>query len=84
MSNKKDITDIVILPLCDNNKYPLQWISVKQLLPKEDEYVLVYKRYEGIQVGFLEKGHWWDFRDYREIECEYWMPLPEPPKYNEL
>lgn len=59
------------------------WISVKERLPKLDEYVLIYYADSCfVNIGFLDS----DFMEWNGLDCmqtirpDYWMPLPEPPK----
>lgn len=67
----------------------MEWISVKDKLPKEDETVLVFDgvinlgRY-GSERGKNKKLFWgynidWDGGSL-PIKCTHWMPLPESPK----
>lgn len=68
------------------------WISVKDELPPDDEYVLVYV-YGQIKVYFYavsddgqERCHWWEdeggsfHSDITDGDVTHWMPLPSPPK----
>jgi hypothetical protein len=66
-----------------------EWISVQKSLPKHDKPVIVFSsRYpEPIRIGYydqtqpyLETG--WRTDEYIDLDVEYWMPLPEPPKSN--
>lgn len=60
----------------------MNWISVKERLPQDEESVLVWG------CGFIEIG-WYDASDkcwctddfdYDDDQVTHWMPLPEPPK----
>lgn len=66
------------------------WISVKDRLPEDFKYVLVYgKQFQpdrGITSGhFSQKWGWYTDCDDQETgeryydEITHWMPLPNPP-----
>lgn len=68
------------------------WISVKDELPSDDEYVLVYV-YGQIKVYFYavsddgqERCHWWEdeggsfHSDIDDGDVTHWMSLPLPPQ----
>jgi hypothetical protein len=66
-----------------------EWISVKDRLPVDGEYVLVYakngtRRYKIDSAIYCEekKYHWrfFDIPNYFGKYITHWMPLPEPPK----
>lgn len=60
-----------------------EWISVKDRLPTQKSYVLVYTICPNVecQVWFYdENGHWYDECGWSRGEPTHWMPLPEPPK----
>ncbi len=77
----------------------MEWISVKDRLPKEYEPVLVtYKSSSSVGRKWCSDGlatidkckiwHWWDSGDIgdevdEENKITHWMPLPEPPKEQE-
>ncbi len=62
------------------------WISVKDKLPKRNEYVLIYDGCGLQYVGALLYDH--DEFEYssccscsvRLDDITHWMPLPEPPE----
>lgn len=62
----------------------MEWISVKDRLPKHGELVIVFnanKDYlNGIFVSYIERhGNWrGPFDDFEDL-ITHWMPLPEPP-----
>ena len=70
----------------------MEWISVKDQLPKKDGdssiYCLVFDSYNGIVVRPYNEVHGcWDQEDGDDYYCDavggkitHWMPLPEPPK----
>ncbi len=74
----------------------MEWISIKNKLPTEQEDVLTYgvvsgkkagKEYSPVYVGFYECGAFYSSYDYYEnniyislYNVTHWMPLPEPPK----
>ena len=71
----------------------MNWISVKDRLPKESEHVIGYCRtninpewhVEPLLFDIYDKKELWAYLfaykgyDYA-IEISHWMPLPEPPK----
>lgn len=69
----------------------MEWISVKERLPKIDEWVLVFDGYQNIpslDVQYLEfdekkNRHYWQAQHgftYKLEQNSHWMPLPEKPK----
>lgn len=74
----------------------MEWISVKDELPRFDENVLVYhewigqsKTYKEVEIAFVssittgadyKNVDWQTVSERRSIEPTHWMPLPEPPK----
>lgn len=68
----------------------MDWISVKNRLPKKKKDVLMFFRGGNMAVGFWYSGDetvtfWAAYTDdgyYADCDCEptHWMPLPEPPK----
>jgi len=62
----------------------MEWISVKDQLPKSPKFVIAYKK-NGLVLG-LYFGADKEFR-YGEIsqtnQVTHWMPLPSPPKTEE-
>lgn len=66
-------------------QFAKQWIPVKDLKPKEREWVLCQCRANIREVLRLQNGKW-----YHDSEHSYmlgfvthWMPLPKPPMENE-
>ena len=66
----------------------MEWISVKDELPKNEDDVLVHYHPFGwlpeIFIGFLEGGKWISQEGLpfsSQESLTHWMPLPEPPKY---
>lgn len=62
----------------------MEWISVKDMEPKEDKNVLVLVKgrvHEGYKHGIF----WMvpNCKRYCNLDVKYWMPLPEPPKEEE-
>ena len=65
----------------------MEWISVKDRLPEENEYVLC-ARLQGSMSGYKyilpsvgrvrNKSSWSCVMDW--VSVTHWMPLPEPPK----
>ena len=72
----------------------MEWISVKDSLPKFDTPVLVHEivkpEFEHISISIAtlalltesSAGKRPEFRgaEYQPIDVSHWMPLPEPPK----
>ena len=59
-----------------------EWISVKDALPKDNEYVLVYDSNNGFyNIDCFYNGDWLEIHDYwtEDVKVTHWMPLPEPP-----
>ena len=67
-----------------------EWISVKDMLPKNEKPVLTFVGYEESMIGFITVSsyfcfepnpHWqWDGLLNDEQKTLFWMPLPQPPK----
>jgi len=70
-----------------------EWISVEDRLPGMDEFVLVFRNWDGKLsqcVDRLELHHdcekpegeqdWYDFLYSDIYEVTHWQPLPEPPE----
>ncbi len=58
----------------------MDWISVKDRLPEEEVYILLYDDYcKEIITGELCNGNFCSY-DYIMPRVTHWMPLPEPPK----
>lgn len=85
-----DPTEAVADYLLDNGVTVQEWVSVKDRLPEEGEYVLCVLKgfnYGGkIQVckfvpadKFKDKPYFEHFRNGFP-SVTHWMPLPEPPK----
>ena len=59
-----------------------EWISVKDRLPEEDTWVLVYAKqgfYMNLKVDYIYHGEW-----FNSLLVTHWMPLPEPPKEGDV
>ena len=59
-----------------------EWISVKERLPDEDTWVLVYSRqgsYMNLKVDYIHGGKW-----FNSMLVTHWRPLPEPPESAEI
>jgi len=66
----------------------MEWISVKDRLPKEYTYCLIYcpqsfpKNIRVLSASFYEDDKTFHCDANEEIheDVTHWMPLPEPPK----
>lgn len=66
----------------------MEWISVEDRLPKQDEYVAVYmpKMQQWMQLGFYCNGVFVDNEGYTlrgSRTPTHWMPWPPPPQEGE-
>lgn len=55
-----------------------KWVSVKDRLPDEDTWVLVYSKqgsYINLKVDYIHGGRW-----FNSLLVTHWAQLPEPPK----
>ena len=61
-----------------------EWISVKDRLPKENEFVLCYigdRRYCCYDIAEYYHNGTWENLDHKRAFPLYWMPLPERPTF---
>lgn len=63
----------------------MEWISVKDGLPKTFKTVLVYSKTNGVRSDYLRYvvNNVFYFNgtpDLLDTEVTHWMPLPEPPE----
>ena len=66
-----------VVPDAIRHYFNSRWISVKDRLPKHQEYCLYWVRMgEYAETGFYGYGEDWDEND----AVTHWMPVPEPPK----
>lgn len=86
-SNEKAAALLRASRLYDEGVKPAEWISVKDRLPDDLRFVLVYIRhkktpydqYRDIRIMLrLEKYGWLHLEERSEVT--HWMPLPKPPK----
>ena len=67
----------------------MNWISVKEKLPDESRQYLVCAK-DGLRLrvtiaSFWLKNKTWQLTERRSYWCvTHWMPLPEPPKEDEI
>lgn len=62
----------------------MDWISVRDRLPEQEEYVAVYDAADGcVSVAYTFEGWWRTDGDADPEQVTHWMPLPEPPKEEE-
>ncbi len=61
----------------------MEWISVKDKLPKTFEPVIICRTSKGApraEAGSLDVNGWWRVYGTRTKSVTHWMPLPDPPK----
>lgn len=69
----------------------MNWISVKDRLPKERQFVLAYQPHKSNRCRQLIlcriNNSWYELNENNKIDINgfynsitHWMPLPEPPK----
>lgn len=51
----------------------MEWVSTKDKLPDENQFILAYRSEIDICPMSVQRG--WTLK-----KSHYWMPLPEPPK----
>ena len=56
----------------------IEWISVKERPPKDNERVLAYRPNEDITCSMVLMWGW-ALRSAAKRGITHWMPLPEPP-----
>lgn len=64
----------------------MEWISVKDRLPKDKEDVIVFSTYRGIFLNWRFNGEWAIMLNpvlKVPYPITHWMPLPDPPKEDE-
>lgn len=78
-------SELIADHLIANGVVVQKWISVTERLPKQGHYVLVIDRVTGeVTTAYLNDFGSFVFRDGRGHGAIYWMPLPKPPKWEEL
>ena len=70
-----------IIELISEAPTVMQWVSVKNKLPKEMQAVIIYGKsdneyYQNQDIGWLNDGRWMT-DTIRKVT--HWMPLPPPP-----
>ena len=64
----------------------MNWISVKDRLPKVFEPVIVYRKSKQakeqsiVEAGMLDINGWWKVYGTRTKSVTHWMPMPAPPR----
>lgn len=66
----------------------MDWISVKDRLPENDDYVLIFNPKDGIHIGSFDSedvsnydsgwNNCYEWAPY--MDPTHWMPLPSAPK----
>ena len=86
MSNKNKVMAIEYLGwgVKEKNKnIGMDWISIKDRLPKKNVWVLVTDGDIPMIAIYKGKGLWFDDSGYNDIwetdDFSHWMSLPEPP-----
>ena len=58
----------------------MEWISVDERLPEQEQRVLVWSQSNGLHIAYLDLWRQWrDSDDNPGKKITHWMPLPEPP-----
>ncbi len=78
LDNKHEINYNITPPDAEN------WISVDERLPENEDDVLVFVDYGGVQTKieqayYFEKDWYWLNDSYIVYKVTHWMPLPKPP-----
>jgi hypothetical protein len=64
-----------------------KWIPVTEKLPEEKHAVIVWEpKYLNPYICVLSEGDWYVFGGYgvKVYGVTHWMPLPQPPKAEEV
>lgn len=58
------------------------WISTKDRMPEEGEWVIINTIDREVFEAFFESGYWENDNSFwaKPNDVTHWMPLPEPPK----
>ena len=57
-----------------------RWIPVTELVPCDDEDVLIYTEGKGFVIGFREGVAWYDYQHNHLRKIAYWMRIPLLPE----
>jgi len=58
----------------------MEWISITDRLPAEEQRVLVCSQSNGLHIAYLDLWRQWrDADDNPGKKITHWTPLPEPP-----
>ena len=62
----------------------MQWIPVEERLPEEKQRVIVRCERVGTSVGWILWGNWMTDIGPGAGKVTHWLPLPKPPKEDNL
>jgi hypothetical protein len=57
----------------------MEWISVKESPPEEDEDLILWDGFARIR-GYYKSGKYYSPQHIDEVLCTHYVILPEPPK----
>ena len=58
----------------------MDWISVKDRLPEDAQYVIAFNGRTMMSVFYFDIGAWKTCDNWCLACVTHWLPLPEPPK----
>lgn len=78
---KSDLSDGLCLSSEERSNNVGKWINVKDELPEEEMFVIMYSLNKyGVRPGSLCDGKWLDVFDNSAGDVTHWMPMPGPPE----